>query len=204
MIGEILNSVLQEIKTLLKGTGATVLLKTDFAPKKRPDYNGTLVMLSLDAAPDSVQYPGGLTRMDWKFDLNTYAWEPDSYVDDDTGYSTGLLDFIDKIRVHFTANFGNLVNPGTVPYVEGTGWLTQAMGDIFNTYGFQFTLTGLTTADAIEQDGLQLGYKIGLDTTAFDNTTNYVNDNVPLAIVRQVNNPPFSGPGLPYDLTLTL
>ncbi len=203
MLGEITQAILQEVKTLLKGTGATVMLKTNFQIKKLPDYNGNLVLMDIEDAPDSVQYPGGLTRMDWKWGFGSYNWEPDAYVDDDTDYSTGLLDFIDKIRVHFTANFGNLVNPGTVPYVEGSGWLTQAMGDVFNIYGFQLTLTGLTTADALDAEGLVMGSKIGADSTAFDKTTNYVIDTVPMQTVMQRGNPPFSGPGFPYDLTLT-
>ncbi len=204
MLGEITQAILQEVKTLLQGTGATVILKTQFQNKKLPDYNGNLVMMDIEAAPDSVQYPGGLTRMDWKWGFGSYNWELDAYVDDDTDYSTGLLDFIDKIRVHFTANFGNLVNPGTKPYIEGTGWLTQAMGDVFNIYGFQLTLTGLTTADALDQDGLVMGFKIGADSTAFDSSTKYVKDNVYLSKVMQKNNPPFLGPGFPYDFTLTL
>jgi hypothetical protein len=176
MIGEILQAVLQETKTLLDGTGATVMLKTNFRPKSTPDNNGTLVLIDVEHAPDSVQYPGGLSLMVWHFGFNTYAWEPDAYVDDDSGYSAGLLDFIDTIRQHFTANYA------------GLNWLTTEMITVWDQYGFQYTLTGLTNADAIDQNGLIMGWKIGLDTTSFDDVTVFNSATTILQTVNAVMN----------------
>lgn len=230
MIGEILNSILLECKALLSGTGAQTILKTQFKPSKLPDTNGNFVLLSLEDAPDTTQYPGGLTRCDWKWSFNSYNWEPDAYVDDDTGYSTSLLIFIDQIRQHFSLGpFGNgivtsagilivgkiyQVANGTIDYnsntlangsffvciggvttftttdigyVIGTSWLTQAMANIFNIYGFQFTLTGITAADAIDQDGLIMGFKIGFDSTAFDQVTKFTENDIVLETITQLN-----------------
>lgn len=243
MIGEILQAIEDEAKELLSGTGASVMLKTNFMPKKTPDNSGYFILLGIEDAPDSLQYPGGLTRMDWNWAFNSYNWEPDAYNDDHSGYSTSLLNFIDRIRAHFSlAGLGRfkidsggsivfgkdytvagnpiIYNGDTLPvgevftpvenelsfksedpdnpgYVYVTGWLTPGMQLIFDRYGFQFTLTGLTTADAVEMDenGLIMGYKIGYDSTAFDNGTNYNEQDITLLTVIQVGNPPFS----PFD-----
>ncbi len=229
MIGEILDSVLKECQALLSSTGATVILKTNFLPKRTPDNNGNFILLALDAAPDTIMYPGGLTRCDWKWDFGSYNWEPDAYGDDQSGFSTDLLNFIDRIRQHFSLGAlgkgvampgdtlkvgvvyqvingtivydGNPLTAGTFficvaealtftstnnGYVVGTSWLTQAMVTIFNNYGFQFTLTGITAADALDQDGLIMGFKIGFDSTAFDQVTQFNEDDVILTTINPV------------------
>lgn len=181
MIGEITQAILDEASALLSSTGAMVILKTNFLPKKSPDNTGNFILLGIEDAPESQQYPGGLTRMDWKWAFNSYNWEPDAYNDDHSGYSTTLLDFIDTVRQHFSlAGLGR------------TGWLTPGMQNIFNLYGFQFTLTGLTNADAIDENGLIMGFKIGFDSTAIDNVTLYTENDTVLLTVEQIDNPPFS------------
>lgn len=229
MLGEIINSILLETKALLSSTGATVMMKTNFQPKRLPDNNGNFVLLDLEAAPDTIQFPGGLTRCDWKFGFGSYNYEPDAYVDDESGFSTSLLDFIDRIRQHFSLGAlgkgvampndtlkvgviyqvingtiiydGNPLIAGTFfvcisealtftstnnGYVVGTSWLTQAMVTIFNTYGFQFTLTGITNADALDQDGLIIGFKIGFDSTAFDQVTQFNEDDVIFTTINPI------------------
>lgn len=187
MIGQITNAILNEVKELLSGTGAQVMLKTNFQIKKIPDYNGNLVLLDIDAAPDSVQYPGGLTRMDWNWGFSSYNWEPDAYVDDETDYSTSLLNFIDTIRQHFSKSL-----PGALPISGDTNmWLTQAMSDIFNIYGFFFTFSGLTNADALDAEGLIMGFRIGFQSTAFDSVTLFTENDIVLQTITQVDNPPF-------------
>jgi len=61
------------------------------------------------------------------------------------------------------------------------------MGAIFDTYQFQFTLTGIINADSIDMSGLIMGYKIGLISTAFDFTTNFIEEAIPLEIVTQID-----------------
>lgn len=236
MLGEILQSILQETKTLLSGTGATVLFKTNFVNKKMPDNNGNFVLLEIDNAPDTIQFPGGLTRCDWNWSFGSYNFEPNAYVDDDTPFSTSLLNFIDQIRQHFSLGaFGKGVvystgtlQPGiiyqvtngtivyngvliangnlftclvgittfTTPnngYAVGTSWLTQGMVDIFNDYGFQFTLSGINAADAIDTDGLVVGFKIAFQSTAFDIVTQFTESDVVLTTVTQIQpTPPIS------------
>jgi|GEM_PF-2401905 len=102
MTGPILDAVENEIQAVLEGTGAMLMLKTNFKPGKMPDNSGNFVLLGFDEADDTFQYPGGLTRADWHWSLNSYNYEPDAYHDDTTGYSTNLLNFIDLIRRHFS------------------------------------------------------------------------------------------------------
>lgn len=231
MIGEILNAIILENKALLSGTGAQTMLKTNFKTSKLPDTNGNFVLLAIEDAPDTTQFPGGLTMCVWKWSFGSYNWEPDAYVDDDSGYSTSLLDFIDTIRQHYSLGAlgkGVVTQTGTLivgivyqvingtivynsntlqngtffvcidgfttytspnnAYVVGTSWLTQAMVTIFNTYGFQFTLTGITAADAIDQDGLIMGFKIAFDSTAFDQVTQFNQDDVILTTITEILN----------------
>lgn len=236
MIGEILQAVLDECDALLSGTGATVMLKTNFPPKKIPDNSGNFILLALDDAVTSGQYPGGLTQMDWRWSFNSYSYEPDAYVDDHSGYSTALLDFIDTIRQHFSSagltkptvvsnnslfagkqytvrngsiSYNNVIYTANQtfvaienvtqytiisgePVILAYGWLTPGMAEIFTQWGFQFTLTGLTNADPVDEQGLIMGYKIGFDSTALDNTTQYTEQDIILETVTQIDNPPFS------------
>jgi hypothetical protein len=179
MIGEILNAVLGECSALLSGTGASVILKTNFKSTKNITNQPSFILLDLTDAPESVIYPGGLTRMDWVFSFNSYSYEPDAYVDEtDTGYSTNLLNFIDLIRQHFSV----------LPAGE---WLTSGMNDVANTYGFQYTLSGIAPADGIDEDGLIMGYKITFNSTSFDQVTYYTPATEPLQNIQQINNPPF-------------
>lgn len=217
MIGQILNSVLQECKAFLQseGSGAQTMLKTNFKLKGTPDRNMPFVLIDLQDAPETFMYPGGLTMCGWKFSMNSYAYEPDSYIDDPTGYSAELLyDPIDTIRRHFSIGpLGNgIVNstqsltpgkiyqvglanivyntqtltPGTYftcndtvttftttsgGYCIGTSWMTQGMADIFNEFAFCFTLSGITTAEQIDDSGLLMGYRVDFDSVSLDNAT---------------------------------
>lgn len=177
MIGEILNAVLLECRALLEGTGAEVILKTNLKQMTKENYSGNFILLDVQDAPESLQYPGGLTRMDWKFGFNSYNFEPDAYVDDQTGYATSLLNFIDMIRQHFTNGLDN------------AAWLTQGMTDIFNLFGFQYTFGGVTVAEAVEADGFIMGYKIDMESTALDQgTLAIVDSSSPLQNVVQHQN----------------
>lgn len=234
MLGEILDAILQESKALFSGTGSQVMLKTDFLAKATPDNNGTFLLLGIDNASDSLQYLGGLTNCCYDFGFNSYSWEPDAYVDDNSGYSTSLLNFIDGVRQHFTlgpfgkgvfnatdtlkvgviykVQFGSitynsvLITEGMMftclqgittftttdgGFIIGTPWFTQGMVTINNLFGFQFTMTGITNADAIDQQsGLLLGYKIGLISTALDKVTLFTENDIVLQTITQINNPP--------------
>lgn len=179
MIGDILDAVLKECRAMLEDTGGTVILKTDYKPSNLPSYQMPLVLVQMVNAAEAYQYPGGATKVDWQFAMNSYNIEPDMMVDDETDYSTSLLNVIDDTRVHFS-NFS--------PY------LTTGMGDILVKYGFRFTLSGVMEADHMEQDGLTMGYKIVFDSMAIDMSTTEDTDSVPLEHVVQVDNPPFSDP----------
>lgn len=176
MTGEILNAVLMECKQLLQSTGAMVILKTDF---KKPDggvtYSGNMIMLSMDDAQESFRYPGGLTRMEWNMGFDSYNYEPNTMADDESGYSEQLLNFVDMIRQHFSSA------------LETGGFLTQAMQNVYNTYGFQFTFGGVRPATGLELDGLVMGWGIYMESTALDQSTlNTVPSSSPLMFVNQI------------------
>jgi hypothetical protein len=155
MINEILQAVIDECNALFLNTGGTVIFKTDFKSDSLVTYTMPLLIVDVVDAPDSGQQIGGLTRVDWMFAMNSYNYMPNSQIIDDKGYSTSLLKPIDTIRQHFSNGV----------------WLTSGMTDILNNYGFKFALSGITGADALEQDGIILGYKIMFDSLAFDSDT---------------------------------
>jgi hypothetical protein len=161
MIGEILDAVLKECRAFTTGRGATVILKTDFKAANLATYGMPLLLLDVPDGVETGMYHGGVTHADWFFAFNSYNYEPDAYADDTSGYSTGLLDIIDEIRRHFSFEV----------------WLTAGMNDIRTKYGFRYSLTGIMPADALEGDGLVIGYKIGFDSLSIDMETAAVRDS---------------------------
>jgi len=172
MTGEILQAVIDECKALLKDGVGTIILKTDYRSNQLETYTMPLLLLDMQEAPDSGQYIGGMSHLDWSWAMNSYNYEPGSYVDADQGYATSLLNIIDTIRRHFS--FGV--------------WLTLGMTAITNTYGFRITtLGGLVPADQLEGDGLIMGYKIMFESLGFDiETENVAPSTAPLEHVEQV------------------
>ena len=175
MIGEILQAVMNECKAFYSDKGGTFILKTDYEPSNLPSYTMPLCLLDLLEAPESGQCIGGLTKMDWLFALNSYNYQPNPTNDEDGGYSANLLNVVDEIRRHFTKG----------------RFLTQGMTDILNNYGFRCTLSGLMPGDALDQDGLVMGYKVVFDSVSFDVETESVIDSTePLEHVEQIDYPP--------------
>jgi hypothetical protein len=175
MIGEILDAVLKECRALLTDTGATVIMKTDFRTSNLLTYGMPLLLLDVPDGTDTGMFLGGNTHADWLFSFHSYNYEPDAYTDDKSGYSTGLLDIIDQIRRHFSFEV----------------WLTPEMVSVLNKYGFRYTLSGVSPADALEGDGLIMGYKIVFDSIAIDVATAAVADSsAVLETVVQQGYPP--------------
>jgi hypothetical protein len=167
MIGDILNAILGECRAFLADTNTdnpadigTVILKTDFKSDKLATYSMPLLLLDMLDGPESRQFLGGGTSMDWVFALNSYNHSPDAYADDaiNTGYSADLLDIIDDIREHFS--FGV--------------WITEAMTGIEDNYGFRFTMGGIHKADLLQGDGVVMGWRIVFDSMAVDQVTDLV------------------------------
>ena len=180
-----MNAVMQECRTLFASwtkdgsVGGTVILKTDYRPKDLSSYTMPLLLVDLLDAPDSMQYPGGVTRVDWNFALNAYNYMPDPTIDDQTGGARNLLDVMDDIRRHFSMGIWmNTISP--------------TLTDVLNDYCFKFTLEGISNADALDQDGLIMGKRIVFDCVGIDTDTEEVVESlVPLEKVNQVDNPPF-------------
>lgn len=161
MISEILQAIIEETKALLAETGATIIFKTDYKSTELTSYNMPLVIIDLYEAPDSGQMIGGVSKIDWIVGLNTYNYMPNGYAAPDGGYSTDLLLPIDTVRRHFSKEL----------------WLTDEMKAALNDFDFRFTLTGITGADALDEDGIVKGYKIGFDCIGFDIDTNSTIDS---------------------------
>lgn len=159
MTPEIHQAVIDEcIKLLTDGKG-TVVLKTDFRSANLSTYTMPLLLLEILPGEDSRQLLGGVTMMEWGFAMNSYVYSPDAHGGDVTGFATGLKQIIDDIRKHFSLRT----------------WLTTGMPAIEAAYGFRFTLSGLTHADALEaQDGLINGYRIMFDSVAIDDSTDSI------------------------------
>ena len=177
MINDILNAVMQECRAFLTDKGGSVILKTDYKASNLPTYTMPLILTDLLDASEAFQYPGGRTQLSWMFALNSYANMLDATIDDNSGNSINLLQVIDDIRRHFS--IGN--------------WITEGMGNVLNNYCFKFTLSSISPADALNEDGLVMGYKIIFDSVALDTVTDVVQDSVSVVeVVEQVGNPPFN------------
>jgi hypothetical protein len=165
MIGDILNAILGECRAFLSDADnpadiGTVILKTDFHSAKMATYSMPLILLDMIDGSESRQFIGGGTSMDWAFAFNSYNTAPDAYADDVDmgGYSADLLDVIDRIREHFSFAV----------------WLTPAMTEIEDTYGFKFTLGGINRADHLDGDGMVMGYRLLFESMSIDQVTNLV------------------------------
>jgi hypothetical protein len=181
MIAEILNAVTQECKLFLANSGGTIILKTDYSPKKIEGYTMPLLIIEMLPASEAYQYAGGVSRVDWMFKLNSYNYMPDSMIDDDSGYSRDLLQVIDDIRQHFSNGI----------WLNTT--VTPTMVDVLNAYCFKFTLSNVQNADPLDGEGLNMGYGIVFDSCGVDVSTSTTQESTQvLATVNQINNPPFN------------
>jgi len=177
MIGDILNAVAQECKQLLEDSGGTIILKTDYTPKRIESYTMPLLIIEMLPASEAYQYCGGVSRVDWMFKLNSYNYMPDGMIDDTTDYSRKLLDVIDTIRQHFSKGI----------------YLNSLMTDVLNNYCFKFTLSNVQNADPLDGEGLNIGYGIVFDSCAIDPSTNSIQPSTEvLTNVVQLDNPPFN------------
>jgi hypothetical protein len=166
MLGEILKAILDEGKALLAGSGAQLMLRTNFLIKETPDTTGNFVLLSVDDASTSGQYPGGLTQMDWRWYFGSYNYEPDAMVDDPSNYSTSLLNFIDTIRRHFSSAGlygGNTIDSGSilpgVTYRVVAGSITYNGNLVLTNYyfvGVEGVKSFTTTNDGVIQNTVWL------------------------------------------------
>ena len=166
MIDKISQAIIEEIQAFVNSdttglfTGATVMIDTDFNISKVPSYILPLIILEIDSASDSRQLIGGLTQMEWSWNLTVYAFEPDPYAQSD--YGTGLLAIVDKLYEHFATGI----------------FLTQHIQDIKTNYGFTYIFSGITKAQEIEKDNkIVIGRKIQFESVAANNNTSFVNDS---------------------------
>lgn len=183
MTGEITNAIVQETLAMPDftdgGGEGSVMLKTDFKMSDIGSYGMPFVLAEILEGEDSDQMLGGVKRMAWKIGLNSYGYQPDITGDDKTGYTTQLLNVIDRITDHFNA--GRL-----------KGWLTPGMTTILNNYGFRFTFSGISPADPLDGDGLIMGYKVIMDSVSVDTSTgNIQSSSSVVTTVTQINNPPY-------------
>lgn len=172
MTGEILKAVSEETKAFLQQSNqgnfpGTVILETDFKSDQMASYAMPLVILDMQDAPETSQYLGGVTRVDWIFGMNSYNYQPDGYLDDATDYSANLLNIIDEIRRHFSLHMW-------IRAARETDADPMTMPDVEETYGFKFTLSGLTRANPLEKDGLVMGWRIMFDSLSVDEETDSI------------------------------
>lgn len=165
MIDEILQAILDEAKAYLASISddtlgtAMIIKKTNIKDESKNTYTYPLLMIGVVGGAETSQYCGGTKRQDWMFDFSSYHYAPDADVDDDSGYSTGLLKIVDLVTNHFAAGLVNEL------------WLTAGMTTVFNDFCFSFTLSGLDRADPLEASGMAQGWKINMDSIGIDDGT---------------------------------
>jgi hypothetical protein len=157
--GDIIQAITNEVKYFLEGKGSYVLdtnLRNDIT------YSLPLVVIKVKPSQDSARLPGnGITRMGYDIIFDVYNYEPGSYNNDDGGYSSSLMDFIDSFRV----------------FMCSENWLTNDMIALTSNYGFRMEFQGIQDAEPLEgNDTLYLGQKFTFDAIAFDNLTNATYD----------------------------
>lgn len=183
MTDEIIDAVFKEAMAFIAsiqddtlGRGQ-VVKKTNFKSAELATYGMPLLLLGMIDGEETSQYIGGNTHADWRFDFNSYHYAPDMYMDNQApegtvSYPASLLLIIDKIRRHFSLGI----------------WLTADMPAIEDKYQFCFTLSGLHRADALEADGLTMGWKIIFDSISLDEDTGFTETSTEtLAHATQTN-----------------
>lgn len=176
MVDEIIYGVQQEINALFLDTGCTVILKADFKANSWPTYKMPLVLIDVEEGDDTMQLLGGVTMMDWSFDLSAYNYMPDITGLDPTPYSAERTEIADKLRRHFS-NFAN--------------WVTPEMIQAYTDYKVRWTLSRVGKADQLEHpDGLCKGFKFGFSTISLDYETAGSVPGPGLNDINQVDLPP--------------
>eukprot|EP01037_Dinobryon_pediforme_P011470 gene11470-11564_t len=199
----------------------TVMRKTDYSSNKIGSYTMPLLLVDFIESNESGQVLGGNTREEWNIGFNAYNNNGDPYGDDQTGrhftkgnngvyiqpegilYAGLTFMVLDApitydgqplpVGTRFTATEGN-PNYTTAAggYVVSGGWLTPEMWEILNKYAFRFTLGGVHPADALDENGLVIGYRILMESVCYDmDTNNIIQSTSAVTSVNQVNNPPY-------------
>lgn len=189
MTGEILKAVVNEACAFLaqrKGgkEPGTCMIEDDYKDDDQRTYIMPLILIDMMDATDTSQYPGGGTKLDWAFGMNSYAYMPDSYNDDPSSFSTDLLSVIDELRTHFSIGIW-LVPP------RATDDEPMAIADLLNNFAFVFTLSGLVRAKHLQRDGLVMGWRIVFDSISIDSSTDQLDyeGSVPLEGIDPVGYP---------------
>jgi hypothetical protein len=153
--GDITHALLEEIKYFLNGQGTFIL---DTQIKDDMEYSFPLVILELGDAGESSRLPGnGISRIDYDVAFRVYNYEPNAYSDDDGGYSSSLLDIIDKTRDFFCNEI----------------WQTNEMKALTDKYGFRMEFQGMNKAEPMPaNDTMVMGYRLNFSTIGFDQLTN--------------------------------
>jgi hypothetical protein len=159
MTGEILQGIIDECKALFEDTGGTVLFHTQFKPDKLPNYTMPLFIIHVNEAPDSGQMIGGVTRLDWQLAFKTYNYEPNAEVEEDSGYSTSLMDISDTVRQHFSQS----------------NVLTESFLALSSDYNFLMEFAGITEADPIvNNEMITKGYNVNFNCAGIDTDTGLI------------------------------
>ena len=156
ILSDIIHAIQEELKYFFLDKQGTVILDTELSDDASYDF--PLCIIEVEDDMESGRLPGnGLTRIDLNFTFRVYAFEPGAYNESDGGYSTSLLDIIDKVRQYF----------------ENETWYTQEMVDLTTNYGFRLTFGGTSKAEPLaNQEGkIAMGRRITFMSIAYDQET---------------------------------
>lgn len=167
MTDKIIAALKLEAKALVANTGkfqGEFVMATDYKDTGEVTYSFPLVMLYMSAAHDSEPFCGGAMKVNWNFSFAVYYYDPNSYVDDESGYSEQLALPLDIVRAHF----------------GGTNrlWLTPGMAALQQNYGTRFTWDGITPAPRLKHaDGLAMGFAHLFASVSVDTLTDSVQES---------------------------
>jgi hypothetical protein len=178
LTGTILNAICKELQsffTLTEYPETTVLLDTQANEDNLALHTLPFVIVSMTDSPDYAQLPGGSTQYAIDISLKVYQIEPNSALDDDSGYSIHLLDIIDDIRDHISRGI----------------WQSQSMIDISASNSFKMALQNVIKSESMAmQNGIVPGFAINYSTIAIDHSTNHVSNGPVLTTVENIPDTP--------------
>lgn len=169
MIDKIIAALKLEAKALVNLSAGgkfqgDFVFHTNYKSTGEVTYSFPLLMMYCTDAHDSEPFCGGANKISWAFSMAVYYYDPNSYVDDESGYSEELALPLDVVRRHF----------------GGTNrrWLTPGMAALQQAYGFRMTYDGDSGAPPLKHaDGLALGYAVKFSSVAIDDNTDSVEES---------------------------
>ena len=159
MTGQIIEAICKELQALFEETGTTVLRDTNFKPEDMPLYTMPCVVVEIASSNEFFQYSGGATSGDWDININSFFYDFNANLGNDSGYSTDAYNIIETLIEHFAMQT----------------FLSAEMIAAVASYSLKLTLNGTIRDNELQHNGGVIpGYSITYNTVAVNTNTAWV------------------------------